>query len=73
MSSAEIIERIQEIEKLVRDRRYDLALALTTRLEEALDLLPPERRPVVRTIRDLLQVSRLLTETLIRIQDLRVH
>lgn len=73
MSSAEIIERIQEIEKLVRDRRYDLALALTTRLEEALDLLPPERRPVVGTIRDLLQVSRLLTETLIRIQGLRVH
>ena len=73
MSSEEIIERIQEIETLVREHRYELALALTARLEDALAGLPHQNWPGAAAVRDLLQVSRLLTETLIRLQGLRIH
>jgi hypothetical protein len=73
MSSEEIVERIQEIETLVREHRYELALALTARLEDALAALPPQNWPGAGAVRDLLLVSRLLTETLIRLQGLRVH
>jgi len=73
MSSEEIVERLQEIEALVRERQYDLALALTDRLEEAIARLPPNAAPVSKPVRDLLQASRLLTETLIRLQGLRIH
>jgi hypothetical protein len=73
MSTAEIIERLQEIENLVRERRYDLALALTGKLDDALAELPPGAQPLGEPVRDLLQASRLLTETLIRLQDLRLH
>jgi hypothetical protein len=73
MSSEEIIERIQEIETLVGEHRYELALALTARLEDALAALPHQNWPGAGAVRDLLQVSRLLTETLIHLQGLRIH
>lgn len=73
MSSQEIVERLQEIEALVREHQYDLALALTEKLEEAIANLPADAKPVSKPVRDLLQASRLLTETLIRLQGLRIH
>ena len=73
MSGDEIIERIQEIETLVHEHRYQLALVLTSKLADALATWPPDRRPIVGRVHDLLRVSGLLTETLIRLQGLRVH
>ena len=73
MNSEDIVECLREIEGLVREHRYELALALTVKLEEAIATLPPEDTSVSRSVRDLVQASRLLAETLIRLQDLRVH
>ena len=73
MERSDIIERLQEIESLVGEQRYDLALALTVKLEEAITASPPEDDSISRSVRDLLQASRLMTETLIRLRELRVH
>ena len=73
MTNEEIIERLKDIEGLVREHRYELALALTAKLEEAIASLPPGEAAVSRPVLDLVQASRLLTETLIRLQDLRIH
>lgn len=69
----QIIDRLQEVESLVREQRYELALALTAKLEEAMMTLPADDPAVSRPVRDLLLALRLMTETLIRLRELRVH
>jgi hypothetical protein len=73
MGREEIIAQLRKIELLVREQRYELALALTTKVEEAIALLPADDATATRPVRDLLQASRLMTETLIRLRELRVH
>lgn len=73
MAREEIIAHLRQIESLVREQRYELALALTTKVEDAIACLPPEEATATRPVRDLLQASRLMTETLIRLRELRVH
>jgi hypothetical protein len=73
MTGAEIIVHLRRVETLLREGRYDLALALTGTLEDVVAALPPDATNVNRAVRDLLQVSRLMTETLIRLRELRVH
>lgn len=73
MTTDIIIARVQRIEELVRDRRFELALVLTRGLEEDLEAVPVEGIQDCAPIQDLVQASRLFTESLIRLRDLRVH
>ena len=73
MNCGEIIERIREIDVLVRQHRYDLALALTARLEEMVAGLQGDRRPMSEAVLHFLYVSRRLTEALIHLQSVRTH
>jgi len=73
MAREEIIAQLRKIESLVREQRYELALALTTKVEDVIASLPADDATVSRPVRDLLQASRLMTETLIRLRELRVH
>jgi hypothetical protein len=73
MGREDIIAQLRQIESLVRDQRYELALALTTKVEDAIASLPADDATASRPLRDLLQASRLMTETLIRLRELRVH
>ncbi len=73
MRDTDVIVHLQRVESLLRERRYELALTLTEILEEILAGLPDAESAVERSVRDLLQASRLMTETLIRLRELRVH
>jgi hypothetical protein len=73
MRDTDVIVHLRRVESLLRERRYELALALTEILEEVLAALPDAESAVDRSVRDLLQASRLMTETLIRLRELRVH
>jgi hypothetical protein len=73
MAREEIIAQLRQIESLVREQRYELALALTTKVEDVIASLPAGDATISRSVRDLLQASRLMTETLIRLRELRVH
>jgi hypothetical protein len=73
MIREDIIQQLQQIEVLLRDHRYELALALTGKLEEAIAELPIDDPAASGPVRDLIQASRLMTETLIRLRELRIH
>ena len=71
MTIEAIVATVRDITALVQDRRYDLALALTERLEEQLNLHPGPG--VTEPVRDLIAASRLLTQSLITLRSLAVH
>ncbi|MFN8542798.1 MAG: hypothetical protein U0807_01095 [Candidatus Binatia bacterium] len=73
MDTDAIVAMVKEISGLVRDRRYDLALALTERLEEELDAIPPGDVTVTQPVRDLVAASRLMTQSLITLRGLALH
>ena len=73
MTDAEVIEDLHRIESLLRERRYELALALTVIIEDVIARANPDDAAVHRSVLDLLQASRLMTETLLRLRELRVH
>lgn len=73
MTDAEVIVHLRRIESLLRERRYELALALTGTLEDVIAAQPSDAANLNPSVRDLLQASRLMTETLIRLRELRVH
>lgn len=66
-----IVATVRDISALVQDRRYDLALALTERLEEELNQHPGVG--ISQPVRDLIAASRLLTQSLITLRELAVH
>lgn len=72
MDTEEIIQRVEEIEQLVRERRYEIALGLTLRLEADMAAVPGDTS-VTQPVRDLVAASRLFTESLITLQTLRHH
>lgn len=73
MSPETIVPRVRQILGLLGDGRLDLALTLTTSLEDELAVLVAEGAGDLQPMRDLLGASRLSTETLIKLRALRVH
>jgi hypothetical protein len=69
----QIVPRVLQIEKLVRDRQLDLALLLTQNLEEDLDSVPADDTSVSEPLKDFIRASRMFTETLIRLRELQRH
>jgi hypothetical protein len=69
----QIVPRVLQIEKLVRDRQLDLALLLTQNLEEDLDAVPADDTSVSEPLKDFIRASRMFTETLIRLRELQRH
>ena len=73
MALETIVPRVQQILALLGDGRFDLALTLTTSLEEELATVEVEDTGNLQPIRDLLCASRLSTESLIKLRSLRIH
>ena len=73
MALETIVPRVQQILALLGDGRFDLALTLTTSLEEELAIVEVEDTGNLQPIRDLLCASRLSTESLIKLRSLRIH
>lgn len=73
MALEAIVPRVQQIMGLLGDGRFDLALTLTTSLEEELATVDMEDAGTLQPIRDLLCASRLSTESLIKLRALRIH
>ena len=71
MILATIISRVEQILTLLGERRFDLALTLTTHLEEDVVALGEGSDGAAQAIRDFLYASRLSTETLIKVRALR--
>lgn len=71
MVLATIISRVEQIVTLLGERRFDLALTLTTHLEEDVVAWGEGSDGTTQAIRDFLYASRLSTETLIKVQALR--
>jgi hypothetical protein len=64
---------VEQIASLVRERRYELALALTEGLEARLAVIPFDDPTMPPAVRDLVQASRQLTESLITLRGLHLH
>jgi hypothetical protein len=64
---------VEQIASLVRERRYELALALTEGLEARLATIPADDPTMPPAVRDLVQASRQLTESLITLRGLHLH
>lgn len=73
MSFDELEAEIERIASLIRDRRYDTALALTEGLQARLATMPADDSTVAPVVRDLIEASRQLTESLITLRGLQVH
>lgn len=73
MSFDELKAEVEQIATLVRDRRFDLALALTEALQGRIALVPDDDATVTPPVRDLIEASRQLTETLITLRGLQLH
>ena len=64
MSTDDIMNQVREIEALVRERRYGIALSMTERLEAELVKLPADDPSATLNVRQLVRSSRLLAESL---------
>jgi hypothetical protein len=64
MSTDDIVNQVREIEALVRERRYGIALSMTERLEAELAKLPADDPSATLNVRQLVRSSRLLAESL---------
>jgi hypothetical protein len=73
MSFQELEAEVQRIAGLVRDRRFDLALALTEALQGRIALVPENDPTVTPPVRDMIEASRQLTQTLITLRALQMH
>jgi hypothetical protein len=70
MTADDIVPRVQQIDRLVRDGQLDLALHLTRGLEEDLDVAVASDTGVTEPVLELIRASRIFTETMI---DLRAQ
>lgn len=73
MTTDDIVALVEDIKALVLERRYELALALTTKLEEQMAEVPLDDPAIPPAVRDLVKASRQLTESLITLRGLQVH
>jgi hypothetical protein len=73
VSIDDVIAYLEQIKGLVAGRQFDLALAVTEKLEARLDTPEDGDEPVSTVVRDLLRTSRQMTEACVKLQKLTVH
>ncbi len=73
MTGTIIAMRLHEIDRLIKERRFELALMLTERLEDWLASVPSDDAGAARPIRDLVHAARECTQALVCLRDLQVH
>lgn len=73
MSFDELQDEVERIGALVRERRFELALALTEQLQARIADIPRSDPTITPPVRDLIEASRQLTESLIALRGLQVH
>jgi hypothetical protein len=73
MDLADLEAAVEEIAGLIRDRRWELALALTEQLEARIADAPLDAPPLPPAVRDLLAASKQLTASLITLRNSHVH
>jgi hypothetical protein len=73
MDLSDLEAAVEEIAGLIRDRRWDLALALTEQLEARVADAPIDAPPFPPAVRDLLAASKQLTQSLVALRNNHVH
>ena len=69
----DVIACLEQIKALVTSKQFDLALALTEKLEARLQRPEPEDEPITPIVRELLGTSRQMTAACAQLQRLTVH